>query len=116
MYMAEVTFDSIEKAVRELAAENPDFEYDKGSHAVCQYNPDEAQPGCLFGQAFIRIGRKLPDSASGGINSVLSSFGIEASPKQRDWAGEVQGRQDRGVSWAKAVKDADVAVEGAYGL
>ncbi|MEU9871073.1 hypothetical protein AB0C87_24800 [Actinomadura sp. NPDC048021] len=105
--MTELTFEAIEKAVRELAEERPDFRYDKGDSATCLYNPDDRQPGCLFGQALIRIGHRLPDHVRGSINRVLVELEVETTQQQRNWALDAQASQDKGVPWGEAVKYAD---------
>lgn len=105
--MAKLNWKSIEKAVRELAEENPEFVYDRGHNAFCKYNPDSTQPGCIFGQALIKIGHPVPETETGPIGGVLRAMGVKTTPEQRNWALFVQGNQDNKVPWAECVKEAD---------
>lgn len=121
--MSKLTFEDIEKTVRELAEENPDLVYDNGGYQICQYNPDKRQAGCLFGQAFIRLGEPVPSrfdakeltsAVESAITDVMSDLGIEATPRQRSWAYHAQERQDAGIPWGEAVKSADEYVKTYY--
>ncbi|QFG25421.1 hypothetical protein [Actinomadura sp. WMMB 499] len=106
--MSKLTFDQVEQKVRELAAENPEFVYETGGHTVCQYNPDEEQPGCIFGQALIALERPVPGTLEAEpIAKVLDELGVETTEGQKCWVSAVQSRQDTFSPWGEAVNYAD---------
>ncbi|TDB90882.1 hypothetical protein E1264_03385 [Actinomadura sp. KC216] len=106
--MTKPTFAALESKVRELASANPDFVYDRGDYISCRYNPDDLQPGCLFGQAFIALGHPIPMHLdTRPIDTVLRILAIEMTPEEESWAWYAQKGQDRGKPWGEAVKNAD---------
>lgn len=95
-------------AIREVAAESPDFVY-KG---MCQYVVN-GQPGCLVGHALWRLG--LIDEGIERYNTndlKIKAFDLAWAFDRAElaWLGHVQNRQDRGAPWGVAVKDADEVV------
>jgi hypothetical protein len=110
--MSNVTAKQLISEVRRLAADNPDFIYpDFGAgpnEPKCLYVPDDRQPGCIFGQAFINLGIQIPKSLDrDGINVHLERLGIEATRAQRTWCSTVQTEQDTRLTWGHGVKEAD---------
>jgi hypothetical protein len=106
--MSELTFELIEKKVRDLAAERPDFVYDKGGSEGCRYGANETQPGCIFGQALAALGSPVPSYWEGkSINGLMIVMHVFPLTKQKNWASRVQYWQDKGVSWGKSVQNAD---------
>jgi hypothetical protein len=111
------TFEELEKEVRRLSDENPEFVY-KGEEGFfsphCSYLTGKNDPpvGCIFGQALTAL---LPDTTileeadanKLTITAVLRVAGVDLSETQRRWAGEVQEYQDSGIQWKEAVVMAD---------
>ncbi len=102
-----VTADQIIAEVRRLAAESPDFVYQKPEFSpVCLYKHGDG-PGCLFGQALSNLGIEVDENTRGTINNVLDRFDVDRTDRQRCWMSTAQRRQDHGSSWAEAVRQAD---------
>lgn len=105
------------KAVREVAAEQPDHVYRKPDDASnCHYvdrdNGDRV-PGCLVGQGLWKVG--LIDGSlfddydvnGAGVAGILDYVQIDCLPIQSEWLERVQNRQDAGATWGEAVAYAD---------
>lgn len=115
-----LTDESLVRAVRELAAENPDYVYVNGVGKVagaygasCFYvhHKDGALAGgCLIGQAAIRSGVPIgvvatwDDADQADAKHVLPGA---VSDRVREWANWVQYSQDAGKTWGTAVSFAD---------
>lgn len=105
-------FAAVEEKLRESAAEQPEFrymipQYDAYGGRIpspCYYasgtglEGDPECDGCIFGQAFQRLGvsREALALASGGINMI-----VELCPDS--WS-SVQHSQDTGTPWGEAIK------------
>jgi len=100
----------VETELRRLAKEKPDFIYNpSGKNVGCSYtgaatNGPECD-GCIFGQAFQRLGVDREDlkECTLVISHELRARGFE-SPKI--WL-TIQGNQDTGKSWGEAIKHLD---------
>lgn len=102
-----VTADQIIAEVRRLAAEKPDYVYEKPEFsAFCLYMHGD-EPGCIFGHALHNLGWDVTAHDAGAINTVLDDNGVLTTTKQREWMREVQFSQDHGSTWEKAVRSAD---------
>jgi hypothetical protein len=122
-----IDIDALIKAVRELAAENPDFIYSThidSAGATCLYTLADGTPDCIIGQAMARIGQPLPPQTTNvrngcaimdnGVGSAYwaLAFGVEYFDYQtqdirHSWLQEVQYEQDARATWAAAVAAAD---------
>lgn len=109
---------AMEKAIRELAEENPDFVYCQN---VCVYTDREGVPSCIVGQALARIGFDVPAYNSDRawywretqfITGESWNDLFDASDETRSirkWAEGVQQLQDDKTPWGEAVRLADQA-------
>ncbi|MEV2222668.1 hypothetical protein AB0E01_22650 [Nocardia vinacea] len=109
--------DALEQAVRDIAAENPDFVYvAPGDDDTCVYVDENGCPSCIIGQAAARIGVPIAtlqswDSGESGapsinIGSILrDAYGMD--DHRAFWFATVQWRQDKGGRWGMAVSIAD---------
>ena len=131
MLYPELTVEAVVAEVRKVAAERPDFIYTdqpervaradklKMSHTSlgCSYigafpaDPGESPVGhrCIVGQALKRLGVLDADlePAEGQSASSLLTFIKGTSPIGSAWLNMLQGAQDTGRSWSKAVAHAD---------
>ncbi len=111
--------DEIQRVVRELAIEQPDFIYPRTRERVgCFYNltdfPDDHDSAivcrCVVGEALHRLGVSEPDltklSEHGGWESVRRELELDGTPAD-DWIELVQYYQDNLEPWSKAVELAD---------
>jgi len=126
------TLDDLIKAVRETAAERPDYVYQRQSYnnhqSVCVYTEPDGTPSCLIGCGLAKVGDPVPawdeelryDSAVDlelaifGSGAWLRYYGISdwfsEDKLVRDkisWLGTVQNQQDCRATWAEAVETAD---------
>ena len=92
-----LTIQQVDTAIRVLAAAYPDFIYNETSGRGCSYHEDSYSKGCIFGQAFQRLGVNMREIPDVGIQ-VLLGAGCPAS-----W-NEVQEDQDTGKSWGEAIE------------
>lgn len=102
-------------AVRELAAESPEFVYEAPVGEFCKYvhRTDEGHliGGCIVGQAALKVGvpiEKLQSFDSwddGSAGNAFSEFSI--SPEVLNWLQRVQESQDAKSPWGDAVAHAD---------
>jgi hypothetical protein len=118
-----IDVDKLIQAVRDIAAENPEFvykqHYDNGGGISCLYTLADGTPDCIIGRAMARIGQPLPPQDPNGgnactlLNSSVGHWGVhEEAPLfgNRDkvqWLTVVQSHQDNGVTWSHAVSEAD---------
>ena len=106
-----LTIDEVDTAIRVLAAESPDFVYNtRKSGAGCFYHKEvlggEPNKGCIFGQAFQRLGVDMSNIGGDGISSLWSETHDVSTPYwnfPKEWA-EVQSIQDDGGTWGEAIK------------
>lgn len=107
--------------VRALAAENPDLVYPSvGPTGRCYYltsgRPNDV-PGCIMGQALIALDPELrpvleradedQDLIRGILDKTLGSKVVQDNSLDVDWLALVQAKQDKAMSWGKAVAYAD---------
>lgn len=113
-----ITGADVIRAVRQLAAENPDKVYRRPEGAVrCSYLTDvsgELGCGCIVGQALERCGVVLDgDEDNGhGPDIVMGMHDVNFDQEEAWWLTEVQSWQDGtswapGETWGKAVAHAD---------
>ncbi|WP_157430034.1 hypothetical protein [Actinomadura oligospora] len=111
-----MTFEQIESKVRDLADQQPDYVYDRGSHRDCQYNADGTQPGCIFGQALAAFDLEVPEDMEGTpIADLIGWLGINTSVLQRIWMRRVQSSQDTGHPWRETIEKVDAKLAGLLG-
>lgn len=115
---APITDESFRAAVRQLAAEQPEYVYtrpDPFGYNTCVYQYNGA-PSCLIGQALHRLGVPVESLAAAdngaferkGASTVLAVLAPGTSADTRAWAQEVQYHQDLGnIPWGEAVRLAD---------
>lgn len=105
-----VTIGQIIDTVRAIAAERPNTRYLKDGYS-CSYTRgpcDDGTVGCIFGQAFQKLGFKLPigyDQVP--IHRLLDKTDIDTTYDQAEWCRIIQNFQDSGDTWADAIKTAD---------
>lgn len=121
----DIDLDKLIEAVRELAAENPDFVYRRPENlGPCRYDADAwgkgvEEHGCIIGRALARIGCHPEGSWTqylGGCRTLFQRhFGLSRSePPAADverrivWLEIVQRSQDNRVRWGSAVARADL--------
>jgi hypothetical protein len=116
-----IDVDKLIQAVRDTAAENPDFVYTQHPEGsiTCLYTLEDGTPDCIIGRAMARIGQPLPpQNPAGGNECTLLNNGVctwgryEEDPLYGDrnklnWLATVQGNQDGGFTWEYAVQEAD---------
>lgn len=102
------------RTVRELAAEKPNFLYKSKNDNRCYYLSQGSQyPGCIFGQALLKMGytsddlAKFDDDLGVDIENVCKALDIYLTAEERDWCSIVQTGQDNGDTWRKAIEYAD---------
>ena len=107
-----LTIGEVDTAIRVLAAESPDFVYNtRQEGAGCYYHKGvlggEPNKGCIFGQAFQRLGVDMSTVGGDGISSLWSETHDVTNylggncPEEWD---EVQNIQDGGGTWGEAIK------------
>jgi hypothetical protein len=111
--------DRLVAAVREVAAEKPDFVYD-APYGGCVYVADK-QPSCIVGQAAWRLGlidatfEKDDGINMSGVTTFLRELGADLGDDEtlygREFLDTVQVKQDEGVPWGDAVEIADERAE-----
>ncbi|MGW1739993.1 hypothetical protein ACWCPQ_14405 [Nocardia sp. NPDC001965] len=109
-----ITDQTLVAEVRRLAAENPNFVYQKPEGSIfCVYVEQDSDGNkvgsCILGQAMINLGvpaEKLVGSG-GFAGLALDLLDMEISEKVRWWAVAVQGKQDKEIPWGRAVEIAD---------
>lgn len=119
-----ITTAQIIVSIRNLAAANPDFVYEKPEgDAVCRYihRDAEGEPiegeGCIVGRVvtgFNIPAIKIDPSEGSGASSLLrrlESDGLVSISGWVDlqWIARVQEAQDAGARWPRAVEYADAA-------
>jgi hypothetical protein len=100
---------AVEEQLLILASEKPDFVYkEQGVCGSCKYDGPACYgykivgpecSGCIFGQAFQRLGWEPPDYIiSGTIRDVMEHY----MKCPEGWV-EIQETQDKGKTWKEAV-------------
>lgn len=112
--MTDVTFADVQREVRRLAAENPDFIYAPAPGRTCNYVRPNGEGGwegdCLWGQAFIECGITPVELLPFGevrIGAAFDRLGIAAAEGEIGWARIAQRTQDCSGTWGDAIKLAD---------
>ncbi|MFE5290113.1 hypothetical protein ACFRAQ_34540 [Nocardia sp. NPDC056611] len=107
--------DGLEREVRALAAEQPEFVYQRPNHRDGCVYVDNGCPSCLIGQAAARIGIPIAvledwDSAdTTGIDAILTGdFGVDGA--RAEWFAKVQAKQDDEYTWRQAIEYADQGI------
>ena len=107
-----ITVKEVDTAIRVLAAESPDFVYNTRMRgAGCFYHKEvlggEPNKGCIFGQAFRRLGVDMDTIGGDDISSLWSETHDVTNPLggncPEEWQ-EVQNIQDNGGTWDEAIK------------
>ena len=111
------TVAGIVQAVREIAAEQPDFKYTDGDEVgSCAYGApanrvgNDLTQGCIIGRAFDRAGFEYHEIIELEIIECLGYMGLDSSTNPSDearWLYRVQFQQDTGETWGDAVAYAD---------
>ena len=107
-----ITIDEVDTEIRLLAAESPDFVYNtRKEGSGCYYHKGvlggEPNKGCIFGQAFQRLGVDMSTVGGDNISTVWSEIhfssplGFQHCPEEWD---VVQVSQDNGSSWSEAIQ------------
>lgn len=113
----DISISELENAVREIAAENPDFVYqqtviDNGGNRDCVYFDEDGCPSCLIGHGLAKLGVVKEDMVdSSNFMAVGQLFGASHGAESVRWLSDVQFFQDGGYPWGKAVESADVKRE-----
>ena len=110
------TVADIVAAVREIAAEQPDFRYTTDDEEPCAYGAPAGQKGsdltqgCIVGRAFDRAGFEYHEVQEAEIIECLAFMGLDSAydpSPEAQWLYCVQTQQDSGATWGDAVADAD---------
>jgi hypothetical protein len=120
-----IAAEKLIQAVREIAAERPDFVYPAQSRSdgpTCYYTTEDGSPDCIIGHAMARIGQALPAQRRRDWNEChLLNYSVReggwpyvlnTTQENLLWLGWVQHYQDSGYTWAAAVESADSRLEG----
>lgn len=99
------------EGVRAAANKHPDHVYKKTDMGGCQYVRDGA-PSCIVGHALWAAGLidstcKFDERDNSGIDIIIRDEGWPLDVSEVDWLCRVQGEQDSGTPWGKAVELAD---------
>lgn len=115
-----LTFEDAKGRLGKLAAERPDYVYEKVTQAdsedptitwsACAYFDGEGNPSCIVGHAYAAELRGWDGFVEGlSASSVLADLGADRGAQEL--AREVQKAQDRGVPWGDAYSQALKRVE-----
>lgn len=115
MLLNEVKIEDLINRVREIAERSPSYVYPVPPRG-CSYthfkDGDPTWP-CIFGQAFLELGveeselQVYNDGVAKSITAILRFQGIKRTKQQELWCGSVQGDQDTGRMWGRAIENAD---------
>lgn len=113
MAIVPFTLGQLEQALRDVAAENPDYVYvypgwREGERAACFYEHD-GESGCIFGHAVARLGcnveQVFPGNSGGIRNHLILWYGDR--PGRYGRFAQVQLLQDMGKPWGIAIQALD---------
>lgn len=101
--IADLTVEQVNKELRKLVAEQPEFAYAPGPSGYCHYNRkhDDGPEcnGCIFGQVFQRLGVPQDSHELGSTLSVTQLWvDLNNESPPGSWY-TVQKYQDSGYSW-----------------
>jgi hypothetical protein len=107
--MAKLRLPEVRKRVKALAAERPEYVYERPEAGTCYYFHNGA-PSCIVGHALadelkaigVEEGSELNDE-----NIRRLSADLDITPKAVAWLEDVQSMQDALTSWGEAVRVAD---------
>ena len=109
--MKTITDEDLARAIREVAAEDPNYVYQRPGSRVCLYVHWDAngtlRPGCLIGTALHRLGvplETLSGYESKPAHEVLDHVAPDVSSHMRRAATRVQRVQDLGATWRQAAR------------
>lgn len=113
--MWDFTEEDFISTVIDLVVKNPDFVYQKpeGMGGCCYLQVDD-KPGCLFGQALLKLGVSknflydcdpYSDGDNPDIRQMLAA-NTNFSDKTVDLCSSLQDNQDCGISWKKSLVNA----------
>lgn len=105
-----LTYEQTLAGLKELAAERPDYVYEKQlveGLERCLYIHEDGSPGCIVGNLAIRAGVD-PTLVKAYESRFAGELPIWADAQAGRLAGEAQVNQDCGRPWAEAVSDAVV--------
>ena len=118
--------------VRDIALEHPktvytkEQEVDHGERTWCSYATGHSSgvgDGCMFGQIlprdFVELDPQVNIEEALGVDHMelpddqllsdeVDDDGDKLPSQEMDWISKVQSQQDQGVTWADAVKQADI--------
>ena len=110
--VSELTIKDVDTAIRILASEAPDYVYNHSSPtAGCFYDRGvrggPESKGCIFGQAFQRLGVDMSTVGGADIASLWydthEGLPVDASHCPEEWSA-VQYAQDNGGRWGEAIQ------------
>lgn len=79
--------------------------YNSPSNNACFYKQHDGTPGCIIGHLAVAL--ELPALQEGSTGAyALRQAGLDLTLEARILIDEVQGHQDLGVPWGKALHDA----------
>lgn len=102
-----MTASDLIRAVREVAAESPDYV----NRGACEYRDANNDPVCLIGHALARFG--WHDQMEGNAENIAAVLiydwkdKVKSTRTQQDWLHSVQKKQDDGAAWSEAVRATD---------
>jgi hypothetical protein len=102
--LTDIDMEALEAEVRRLANENPD------AKRACRYvNEETNEPNCIVGCALYNLGMPievLRDRNRLNFHVWTHKQGLQNN-LSATWVAYVQGEQDMGKTWSKAVEYAD---------
>lgn len=106
-----ITLTEAQTRLRKLAADRPDYVYERpnAGDGPCVYFAEGDTPSCIVGHAFadeLRA-RGINHYHPGNTLAVRFLSALRLEGVARDYVAEVQGAQDSGVPWGRAVAEAD---------
>tara|TARA_R110002020_G_scaffold3253_3_gene14785 strand:- start:9316 stop:9684 length:369 start_codon:yes stop_codon:yes gene_type:complete len=106
--LSELTVKEVETKIRALAAESPDFTYNEtGTSKGCHYHKEilgsKPNKGCIFGQAFQRLGVETTGFGGSPIHLLWNKAHSDGQRCPGEWT-EIQEDQDTGSTWGDAIK------------
>lgn len=103
--MNTIVFDDAVQALKELAAERPDYVYERD---LCVYTHENGEPGCIVGHVLDRLGLPRPGFDESRNTQGIRMLGFDMDDRTRRLLEDAQEYQDDRETWGAAV---EIAVE-----
>lgn len=104
----------LDAAIRTLVADNPGTIYKSPYKNYCYYTKGVNTPGCIIGQALIKVDptlkprlKLIDKTTTVGAGALVRMLGLNLSEDFKRWLSWLQFYQDHKNDWATALKKAD---------